>query len=520
MHAEDVRTMALEILLLGPPRVERDGVPIVVDTRKAIALLARLAVEPGVHARDSLATWLWPESDQQHARAALRRTLSTLAGALGEGRLAIDRAGLEFCHAADVRVDYAEFVAGVRHAREASPSEPAVAVLERCAALYRDDFLAGFSLRDSPEFDDWQLFQAETLRRDMCWVLERIAALQFARGSYTAAIDTARRWLTFDPLHEPAHRLLMQSYVEAGEHAAALNQYRQCVRLLEAELGVAPLAETTALYEAIRERRHTGPPSVLPQPAAPETAGTPAPLPYLRTLPMVGRATELNRLVQLHRRARRVGRLIVIEGEAGIGKTRLTEAFIEQARSAGSSVLYARCYDGEGDLSYGPLVELMRAGIALHPERDWHALLRPDDLTAVSRLLPELEPAQSRNSGEVDDGPGARSRFYAACARLIDALAGEADCAGVLVLEDLHWADDATLAFLSWLVHRLDARPLVLLLTWRAEETPPDHRARRMLAGAERDGRAEHFMLGRLSRADVAELVATVSGDVRLAERL
>ena len=159
----------LRIALLGPPRVERDGAPIEVDTRKAIALLAYLAIHPGRHGRDAVAGLLWPEYDTEHARGALRRTLSTLNKAVGPGWLAADRTTVGFARTSfwlDV-ARFGELVAGCGdHGHAPADACPAcVAPLEEAARLHRGDFLAGFSLRDSPSFDDWQYFQGERLRR-------------------------------------------------------------------------------------------------------------------------------------------------------------------------------------------------------------------------------------------------------------------------------------------------------------------------------------------------------------------
>ncbi len=113
--------------------------------------------------------------------------------------------------------------------------------------------MAGFGLRDSVAFDDWQFFQSESLRRELAGALERLARGRGARGEWEPAVAHARRWLALDPLHEPAHRLLMQLYAWSDQRAAALRQYRECVRILGKELGVAPLEETTLLYQSIQE---------------------------------------------------------------------------------------------------------------------------------------------------------------------------------------------------------------------------------------------------------------------------
>ena len=222
------------LVLLGPPRVERDGKQIELDTRKALALLAYLAATGQPQSRDRLAALLWPDADTERARGALRRTLSTMRSAVGSEALRTDglRVSLD-----DVDVDVRRFRTLIADGR-----------LEDAVAAYTGDFLSGLAVRDSVEFDDWQSAVSEELRRALAGVLER---LSLGASGGPAAIAYARRWVTIDPLHEPAHRALMRLLAAAGERSAALRQYRDCAQLLDRELGVTPLSETTTLRDAI-----------------------------------------------------------------------------------------------------------------------------------------------------------------------------------------------------------------------------------------------------------------------------
>ena len=122
--------------------------------------------------------------------------------------------------------------------------------LTEAAALYRADFLAGFTLADTAEFDTWQTLQTETLRLALADVLEKLATNLAGRKEWDPALGHARRWLALDPLHEPAHRLLMQLYARSGDRGAVAHQYRECVKVLQEELGAEPEPETTALFKA------------------------------------------------------------------------------------------------------------------------------------------------------------------------------------------------------------------------------------------------------------------------------
>ena len=226
----------LIVRLLGPPRVERDGEAVEMDTRKAIALLAYLAVAGQPEGRDRLAALLWPDADTERARGALRRTLSTLRSGLGGDELRTDglRVALDLTR---IDVDVRRFRALVAEGR-----------LEDAVTAHTGEFLSGFSLRDNVEFEEWQSGQADALRRELSSVVERLA---LGPTETDRALDYARRWIALDPLHEPAHRALIRLLARAGERSAALMQYRKCAHLLDRELGVAPMRETTALRDAI-----------------------------------------------------------------------------------------------------------------------------------------------------------------------------------------------------------------------------------------------------------------------------
>ncbi|MDQ3793891.1 MAG: AAA family ATPase, partial [Actinomycetota bacterium] len=342
--------------MLGSPRVEHDGGELEVDTRKAIALLAYLAVTRRRQARDSLAGLLWPEYNQTRARAALRRTLSSLAAARAAGWLVADRESVDLVRD-EIWVDvdrFRELLAGCRTHGHAGSEVCARCLppLSEAVALYRDDFLAGFALRDSAAFDDWQFFQGEELRRELAGALEKLGKGLAARGAWDEAIRHSRRWMALDPLHEPAHRWLMQLYAWAGQRAAALRQYRECVRILEGELGVSPLEETTRLYEAIGENSLPPPPALAGESSRAQRTQEPEAQPtgegavQPRGEPLVGRTAEWDALLHAYEAAGEAGHVVVLEGEAGIGKTRLAEEFLAYAAGRGSVTIVARCYPG------------------------------------------------------------------------------------------------------------------------------------------------------------------------------
>jgi predicted ATPase/DNA-binding SARP family transcriptional activator len=291
-----------------------DGEPVSTDRRKAVALLAYLAMTGRAHARESLATLFWPEYDGSRALTYLRRTIWEIQRLVGEGVLEVTRRDVALTQDADIWLDVALFRRQVAQGDSSGDLNPIVKGVE----LYRDDFLAGFTLRDSPDFDDWQRLQAEILRMELARALACLAEGLGTAGQFDDALDYAHRWLTLDHLHEPAHRQLMRLYAAAGNRSAALRQYECCVQILLEELGVEPEPETTALAQDIRQSTQersaralvpTGdkaaPASSLPRPAT----------------PFVGRQAELEQIDSLLRTPH--CRLLTLVGPGGIGKTRL-----------------------------------------------------------------------------------------------------------------------------------------------------------------------------------------------------
>jgi DNA-binding SARP family transcriptional activator/predicted ATPase len=489
---------ALEISLLGPPRVSRDGRPVSFDTRKATALLAHLALANRPRSRDALCELLWPSQDPEHARGALRRTLSVLRTAVGEEWIDAAADSVALRDGADLAIDARRFRSLAR--RGATPQQ-----LEQAVALFAGPLLEGFALRDSPEFDAWQAFEADTLARELGAALGRLVRALLERGEYGVAIPYAQRWLALDELHEPAHRELIRLYALSGDRAAALGQYRHCVRTLNRELGVAPVDETAALFEQVSEGMLV----------APETQSTALVRGVaLRgrgpsELPLAGRHDELEALMRAYESATPDGCLAVIEGEPGIGKSRLARELATAVEQNGGTVLAARCHDDEAGVPYGPVVDLLgealRAGGAAISES-----VSPARAADASLLLPELASLHPELPASAAlTGPAARARLLEAVAAVL-AVAARGPAPGLIFVDDIHAADDATLDVVTFLGRRLRGRALLLALAWRSEAVPPGHRLRGLAAELARDGAATLVGLSRLDEREVSQLVRSV----------
>lgn len=340
----------LSIRLLGSPIIECDGKPIEVDTRKAIALLAYLAVTGQTQRRSSLAAMFWPESDQEHGRTALRRTLTALSQAIGKEWLEADRTTIALREEAgegnSLWVDVSHFRHLLQQCAQSShhSCEECLPPLTEAAALHRGDFLQGFTLPDSPDWDEWQFFQAENWRNELAGALKLLIRCHRTQGP--EAIEAGRRWLSLDPLHEPAHQQLIELYALAGQRSAALRQYQECERILRDELGLEPQPETRALYERIRagefdkETRRQG--DKENEPAVPLSPLPPVPLsPRLPRPPtlFLGREQELEQIHGLL--ANPACRLLTLIGPGGIGKTRLA---LQAAAENEAAFLHGACF--------------------------------------------------------------------------------------------------------------------------------------------------------------------------------
>lgn len=525
----------LRLFLFGPPRLERNGRPLTITRRKGLALLAYLAITRQPQSRESLAAFLWPEQDQSSALSNLRRDLSRLRRDLQEDILLVDRNTLALKTDADLQVDVLEFEQLTAAAREdATPQHR----LNQAIALYTEEFLAGFHLPDAAAFEEWRFFQAEGLRRSLAEALDQLVRVFQAQGEYEVAIDHARRRLALDNLHEPSHRMLMTLYALAGQPAAALRQYQDCTRLLEEELGVTPEAETAALYEAIRTRRFepgsvgtegqgsggagkkgsrgkilVGDYSATPEK---ERAGSSALAPQLPRssaplLPLVGREAELQQLLAaIQQLGNGRGAVVLIEGEPGIGKSRLIEEAMQAAAQQGLTTMLAKCYEAEQSLPYQSVIDLIDQILAGWPDEAFRAI-PATALAEVALLMPELA-IRFPNLPEPPTGfdEAGQIRLLRALSQFLSIPTNNGGL--VLAIDDFHWADAASRRFFHHLARHIQMAqgqetPLLLLLSYRTEEVVANEELALIIHALKRESHLLHFVLQRLSADDATNLV-------------
>jgi DNA-binding SARP family transcriptional activator len=352
---------------LGPPEVRHDHQVLQFSTHKELALLLYLAVEGRVHLRQKLSELFWPESDAMHGRAALRITLLHLRHVLDEGaggnampHLLITRDTLGLDLASGVELDLQSIheawtlVHAATHTALTMPEDEQrtlLARLQQATSLARGEFLEGFSLRDAPAFDDWARSQREYWHLHINEVFDRLSQLQFEAGELAAAIETVNRWLVFAPLEEDAYRRLMHLHFASGDRAAALHAYDVCRSLLATGMQTEPTPETEALASRIRA---VAPPH-RKEARTPPTALSPA---ALLNSPLLGRTAELSTLIKVYHTVQHgQTQVVFLEGEVGIGKTRLATEFLTWAETEGADVLRGQAFETGGHLPYQPVIE-------------------------------------------------------------------------------------------------------------------------------------------------------------------
>jgi DNA-binding SARP family transcriptional activator/tetratricopeptide (TPR) repeat protein len=485
----------LRVQLFGAPQIRLCDQPLDALRRKNRALMYFIAAQAHPVSRDQVLARFWPDHERGAAQQVFRTMLHEIRKSLGDS-LIVDRDMLGLAGTADV--DARAFEAGI--AARASDS----AALARTLALYRGDFLDGFTLVDTPAFDDWVAAERERYRLLAMRGFVSLARLYEADHAHAAALGAVDAALRLDSLQEDLHRTAMRLRYATGDRAGAIRQFELLRRLLDDELGVAPMPETRALYDAIITERLERDKETRRQ-REKEIGGAIISLPPLLpvslspVLPFTGRAHECH-LIQ---RAVGEGKLAVLEGAPGIGKTRLAEEWVAHHPAL---VLRGAAHELEQSLPYQPVIEALRS---LTTRPDWPGMcaalqLAPLWLHEAARLVPEL----ATDPQDIATSPPNESQMWESVARLLQALAQRQPV--LLFLDDLHWADDATLGLVGYLVRRTLTPTLrVLCTTWLVE---PKSKQARLLQALGREGKLERIILPPLSTVDLATLAEAWSG--------
>lgn len=484
--------MALEVRMFGHLSVTDKGVPLTQRlSPRARRLLAFLLLHRHVPLpRESVAFILWPDSPEKESLGNLRRALNelriTLPPAETSDWIIATRGELHWNLDAAYWLDAEEFE---RLIRQATP-----AALHNAVTLYIGDLLQGLD-------DEWLLVEREHFRQSQLDTLSHLVAHHRALGEYEVALNLTRQTLALEPLAEAAYRDLMSLHYLVEDRAAALADYERLRTMLRDEFDVEPMPETRALLEAIIRG------ASLPVVVTPFSVSMPAFLPSQNLPRRIGRETEIAELGRLWESAAvGHGRLAMVRGEAGVGKSHLVLGLADYAAQRGGLALTGHCYQFEHALPYQAIVETLRSAGSLVQHID----LAPSYRAPLAQFMPDVwgaagQPTAYDVAFKVDD----RDQLFEALLQTFLALARRQPL--LLVLEDVHWASESTLDWLTYIAPRLSASCLLVMVTYRTGEVGAEHALARLRRRFARGGIVSTLSLQPLSREAVREWIAQMS---------
>jgi DNA-binding SARP family transcriptional activator len=478
-----------DLKLFGEFRLMRDGVTMAtLRARSRQLLFAYLAINAGkVIDRSYLAGILWPDSTEQQARTNLRHVLHSIRRTMPDYHFLVTDTGTTLTWRADAAciADVSGFLWSLDRAEKAGNQEAELHELQRALARYAGELLPGHQ-------NDWVLQERDRLARLYLAALERAAHLLASRRDYPAALEYCSLLVAADPLRETAYQRLMRLHALDGNRASVEQTYQTCVSVLDRELDIGPSHQTRDLYQALIkgavQSRWLDGPSAQQMPA------------------FVGRQSQWARLGKLWNEVD-VGhhsRMVLLSGEAGIGKTRLAEEFLHHLDRQGVTTLGARCYSAEGELSFAPVVAWLRG----EPIRSALPEIGEPWLAELARLLPELRSERPNTPQPPAGGEWQRQRLFEGLARAILISPGPIG----LLIDDVQWCDRDTLEWLRFLLHFQSGSRLLLVATLRPEELTTDHPLLDLVISLQRDSQLTEIMLDPLDEAGTTSLMSSLAG--------
>ncbi len=493
----------LEVSLLGEQYVAGSTATGLGRSSRSIALLGFLAVHADApQPRQRLAGIFWPDSTEQQARTNLRRELHHLRVLLGDdASLVVEPATLMWRESPTCRVDVCVFHHERQLALQALATRDDHELLEHGAAAveeYHGDLLPGM-------FDDWVLAERETLRRQCIELCDHLVAGWRGIGDPRKAVDYGRLRVRLEPLEEVGYRTLMELQADAGDRAGAISTFHKCAEILDHELQVKPSQATEAFAERLlNSDRPYGARAGSPRHARTRLA---------QRAQLVGRDREFDQVLESWNNVvDGRPRLLVVIGDAGVGKSRLISELAHKARTEGAVVATTRCFGMARTLALKPAADWLR-----HP-RVQRSLATLDEIwrVEVDRLIPgaardtygggrerQLPEPVAASRAMVD--AWRRHRFFEGLARGILAVGQPT----LLVLDDLHWCDEETAAWLPFLLSRAAGAPLMVAATARREELTANNEVSRLLLALRSAGSLIELTLPPLGRDGVRALAAS-----------
>jgi DNA-binding SARP family transcriptional activator/tetratricopeptide (TPR) repeat protein len=476
---------------------DRSG-QVLTSSSRAVALLAFLACHAGSpQSRQRIAGLFWPDSSDAQALTNLRRELHYLRRVLGDdASLLVMPRDLCWRDARTCRVDLRVFDTERKAALAGAAAGDDRAVVARGTAAiaeYNGDLLAGAD-------DEWLLAPRADLQRQCVDLCDLVGAALVRGGDPAQASDIARRRIRLEPLEETGYRTLMRLQADLGDRAGAISTYHHCASVLERELGVPPDAATRQVFQQLVARAR---PAAEPAAAPAAVSGRPGPAAF----PLIGRRAELGTLQQVWRDAvAGTPGIALVRGDPGVGKSRLVSELAAVARRQGAVVASTQCFGTAGRLALAPVADWLRNSAI----QSAVAALDPAWRAEVDRLLPA--------SGRADQGAGARAmadawqrhRFFEGLARGLLAVGRVRPL--LLVLDNLRWCDQETLALVTFCLGLAQGEKLLLAATARGDASGDDADLREWIIRMRASGMLTELSLSPLGTPGTAELAHAASG--------
>jgi DNA-binding SARP family transcriptional activator/tetratricopeptide (TPR) repeat protein len=488
----------LHVSLLGEQTITDDRTGKVrTRSARAVALIGFLVVHAGSpQTRQRIAGLFWPDSTDAQALTNLRRELHYLRQVLGdEPSLVVTPRDLCWRDTETCRVDVRTFDIereAALAAAAAGDNEGILAHAAKAIGEYRGDFLPG-------AFDDWLVETRTSLERRCVNMCDLICETRMRTGDPAEAVDAARHRIHLQPLEEVGYHTLMRLQADLGDRAGALSTYHHCASVLERELGVVPDPKTLQVLQDLMARVY---PAGVKLPTVETSAGRSGPA----AAQLIGRSAELGLLHDLWRNAAR-GRpgLALVRGGAGVGKTRLLAEVAEFARLQGAVVASTQCFGTSGRLALAPVADWLRS-----PEvQSAMATLDPAWRAEVDRLVPSgTGRGEPRASLRAMVDAWQRHRFFEGLARALIGVGRPM----LLVLDNLQWCDQETLAFLTFCLG-LDPEAQILVAgTLRDDNPAEDTELAGWIVRMRASGLLTELSLNPLGASETTRLAEAISG--------
>ena len=498
----------LHIEMLGQFQAWRHQEILNWPTRKCKALFQILLIEPGrVIPTDQILEYLWPALPPNKAQNNLWVTVSQLRQVLQPDSPSRSRSayihkqgvGYRFNPESDYLLDGDAFATHLVSAQSATDLTGRITAWEAARNLYKGDYL-----EDEP-YAEWAQIPRIQWRRRYEQLLVNLAEAYGRNGRFQQAIPLCQEILTLDNTNENGYRLLMHCHAALGERATALKVYGEAVQALRNEIGVDPMPETADLALQIQQLEGDWRIEITESSISP---------------PFVGRGKEINQFTRLlNQTAAGHGQIALISGEPGVGKSRLVQETSLLALRQGFHLFSANCYQVEQTMPYQPLIELVRQVMAC--DDHWQQLA-PVWLRELAILVPEMGETATDTTAiapptdEPDESQ--QARIFQAIFHLF---AKHADRYKMLmVVDDIHWTDPATLQCLHYLACHLVQAPIGLIFTLREEYLSIDADLDAMLHSLRREAHVTSLSLGRLTAADTTTLLVQMNDTAPYADRL